>query len=69
MGGSESGALSREDRGVIVVGGRTCSMMFGDGETFVWGRMKDGRKDHTGLTSRPGRRHRGEDEEKSLGIS
>ena len=34
VGGSKSGALSREDGGVIVVGGRTGSTMFGDGERF-----------------------------------
>ena len=37
VGGSESGALSREDRGVIVVGGRMGSMMFGDRERFCLG--------------------------------
>ena len=31
--------------------------------------MKDGRRDHIGLVSRPGRRRGVEDEEKSLGTS
>ena len=34
VGGSELGAPSREDRGVIVIGGRTGSTMFGDRERF-----------------------------------
>ena len=34
MGGSESGALSGEDGGVIVIGGRMSLTMFGDGERF-----------------------------------
>ena len=37
VGGSKSGALSREDGGVIVTGGRTGLMMFGDGERFHLG--------------------------------
>ena len=40
VGGSESGALSGEDRGVIVIGGRTGSMKFGDGERFRPGENK-----------------------------
>ena len=69
VGGSELGAPRGEDRGVIVAGGKTGLTMFGDGKDFVWGRMKDRRKGCTGLTSRPGRRHGVEDEEKSLGTS
>ena len=42
VGGSKSGALSGEDRGVIVVGERMGSMMFGDGERFRLGENKGG---------------------------
>ena len=37
VGGSESGALSGEDGGVIVIGGRTGLTMFGGGERFCLG--------------------------------
>ena len=37
VGGSKSGAPRGEDRGVIVIGGRTGSTMFGDGERFHLG--------------------------------
>ena len=40
VGGSELGALSREDGGVIVIGGRTGLMMFGDRERFCPGENK-----------------------------
>ena len=37
VGGSKSGALSGEDRGVIVIGGRMGSTIFGGGERFHLG--------------------------------
>ena len=37
MGGSESGAPSGEEGGVIVIGGRAGSAMSGDGERFCPG--------------------------------
>ena len=40
VGGSELGALSGEDRGVIVIGGRMGLMMFGDRERFCPGENK-----------------------------
>ena len=40
VGGSELGAPSREDREVIVTGGRTGSTMVGDGERFCPGENK-----------------------------
>ena len=44
MGGSELGAPSGEDRGVIVTGGKMGSTMFGDGERFHPGE-NEGRKE------------------------
>ena len=57
VGGSESGAPSGEEGGVIVVWGRAGSA------------TKDKRKDHIGLMSRLGRRCEVGDEEKFLGTS
>ena len=69
MGGSELGAPSGEDRGVIVTGGRTGSTMFGDGERFHPGENEGWEEGSYRSNKSTGERRGVEDEEKSLGTS